>query len=134
MRCWHPMGRRALKEHLHGSSFLVAMVPSVIMLRSPLQHVWMHKAVQFECTPLLCRRLFCSWIYGTLLACKAGVRLSGMVSVAGVLRRPNDTSCSGLANQSVRQLHGYADGQVPLDVNGGVKPCQWGGANQRKGS
>ena len=53
-----------------------------------------------------------------LLACKAGDRLSGMVSVAGALRSPNETSCNGLANLPVMQVHGYADGQVPLEGRG----------------
>ena len=32
-----------------------------------------------------------------LLACEEGQRLAGMLSVAGALRRPNDTDCAGLA-------------------------------------
>jgi len=50
-----------------------------------------------------------------LLACEAGDRLSGMVSVAGALRRPNKTDCSGLVNLPTMQVHGFADGQVPLE-------------------
>ena len=50
-----------------------------------------------------------------LLACEAGARLSGMVSVAGALRRPNTTDCSGLENLPIMQVHGFADGQVPLE-------------------
>ncbi|MEP2031562.1 MAG: alpha/beta fold hydrolase [Paracoccaceae bacterium] len=50
-----------------------------------------------------------------LLACEAGDRLSGMVSVAGALRRPNQTDCAGLAGLPVMQVHGFADGQVPFE-------------------
>lgn len=50
-----------------------------------------------------------------LLACKAGDRLAGMVSVAGALRRPNDTDCAGLKGLPLMQVHGYADGQVPFE-------------------
>lgn len=50
-----------------------------------------------------------------LLACEAGARLSGMVSVAGALRRPNKTDCSGLVNLPIMQVHGFTDGQVPLE-------------------
>ncbi|MEP5731396.1 MAG: alpha/beta fold hydrolase [Sulfitobacter sp.] len=53
-----------------------------------------------------------------LLACKAGDRLSGMISVAGALRSPNATDCSGLAGLPVMQVHGFADGQVPLEGRG----------------
>lgn len=53
-----------------------------------------------------------------LLACEAGDRLSGMVSVAGALRRPNSTDCSGLVGLPVMQIHGFADGQVPLEGRG----------------
>ena len=50
-----------------------------------------------------------------LLACEVGDRLSGMVSVAGALRRPNQTDCKGLENLPIMQVHGFADGQVPLE-------------------
>jgi len=50
-----------------------------------------------------------------LLACKAGERLAGMVSVAGALRRPNSTDCNGLASLPVMQVHGFKDKQVPLE-------------------
>ena len=50
-----------------------------------------------------------------LLACEAGERLSGMVSVAGALRRPNSTDCSGLQNLPIMQVHGFRDAQVPLE-------------------
>ncbi len=50
-----------------------------------------------------------------LLACEAGDHLAGMVSVAGALRRPNLTDCAGLAGLPVMQIHGFADGQVPLE-------------------
>ncbi len=50
-----------------------------------------------------------------LLACEAGERLSGMVSVAGALRRPNSTDCAGLVDLPILQIHGFADGQVPLE-------------------
>ncbi len=50
-----------------------------------------------------------------LLACEAGDRLKGMVSVAGALRRPNPTDCAGLAGLPVLQVHGFADGQVPFE-------------------
>ena len=50
-----------------------------------------------------------------LLACEAGNRLSGMVSVAGALRRPNTTDCAGLAGLPILQVHGFADGQVPFE-------------------
>lgn len=50
-----------------------------------------------------------------LLACEAGHRLRGMVSVAGALRRPNETTCEGLKGLPVMQVHGFADGQVPLE-------------------
>ncbi len=53
-----------------------------------------------------------------LLACEAGDRLAGMVSVAGALRRPNTTECAGLASLPVIQIHGFADGQVPLEGRG----------------
>jgi len=49
------------------------------------------------------------------LACEAGSRLSGMVSVAGALRRPNKTDCAGLAGLPVMQVHGFADAQVPFE-------------------
>ena len=50
-----------------------------------------------------------------LLACQAGDRLSGMVSVAGALRGPNTTDCAGLAGLPVMQVHGFGDGQVPFE-------------------
>jgi len=50
-----------------------------------------------------------------LLACQAGDRLSGLVSVAGALRRPNTTDCAGLIGLPVMQVHGFADGQVPFE-------------------
>lgn len=50
-----------------------------------------------------------------LLACEAGDRLAGMVSVAGALRRPNTTDCGGLSGLPVMQVHGFADGQVPFE-------------------
>ena len=50
-----------------------------------------------------------------LLACEAGDRLSGMVSVAGALRRPNTTDCRGLAGLPILQVHGFRDAQVPLE-------------------
>lgn len=50
-----------------------------------------------------------------LLACKAGGSLSGMVSVAGALRRPNSTDCAGLAGLPILQIHGFGDGQVPME-------------------
>ncbi len=50
-----------------------------------------------------------------LLACEAGEKLAGMVSVAGALRRPNPTDCAGLANLPVLQVHGFADKQVPFE-------------------
>lgn len=53
-----------------------------------------------------------------LLACEAGEQLSGMVSVAGALRRPNKTDCGGLVNLPIMQVHGFADGQVPLEGRG----------------
>ena len=53
-----------------------------------------------------------------LLACEAGDKLSGMVSVAGALRRPNATDCSGLAGLPVMQIHGFGDGQVPFEGRG----------------
>ena len=53
-----------------------------------------------------------------LLACEAGDQLSGMVSVSGALRRPNDTDCSGLEGLRVMQVHGFADGQVPFEGRG----------------
>ena len=53
-----------------------------------------------------------------LLACEAGDRLLGMVSVAGALRSPNATDCGGLAGLPVMQVHGFADGQVPLEGRG----------------
>lgn len=52
------------------------------------------------------------------LACEAGGRLAGMVSVAGALRRPNTTDCAGLAGLPVMQVHGFADGQVPFEGRG----------------
>ncbi|MEO9651452.1 MAG: PHB depolymerase family esterase [Roseobacter sp.] len=53
-----------------------------------------------------------------LLACEEGQRLSGMVSVAGALRSPNATDCSGLTGLPVMQVHGFADGQVPFEGRG----------------
>ena len=53
-----------------------------------------------------------------LLACEAGDRLAGMVSVAGALRRPNPTDCAGLAGLPVMQVHGFGDGQVPFEGRG----------------
>ncbi len=53
-----------------------------------------------------------------LLACEAGDRLSGMVSVAGALRRPNPTSCEGLEGLPVMQIHGFGDAQVPFEGRG----------------
>lgn len=50
-----------------------------------------------------------------LLACEAGDRLAGMVSVAGALRRPNPTECAGLADVPVLQVHGFGDAQVPFE-------------------
>ena len=50
-----------------------------------------------------------------LLACEAGDRLSGMVSIAGALRRPNSTDCSGLEGLPIMQVHGFLDAQVPLE-------------------
>lgn len=50
-----------------------------------------------------------------LLACEAGDRLRGMVSVAGALRRPNSTTCAGLAGLPVMQIHGFIDAQVPFE-------------------
>lgn len=52
-----------------------------------------------------------------LLACRAGDRLAGMVSVAGALRRPNPYQCPGLP-LPVMQIHGWTDGQVPLEGRG----------------
>lgn len=53
-----------------------------------------------------------------LLACEAGERLSGMVSVAGALRIPNDTDCAGLDGLPVMQVHGFGDAQVPFEGRG----------------
>lgn len=53
-----------------------------------------------------------------LLACEAGSQLAGMVSVAGALRRPNATDCSGLQGLPVMQIHGFSDGQVPFEGRG----------------
>lgn len=53
-----------------------------------------------------------------LMACEAGQYLKGMVSVAGALRRPNPTECSGLAGLRILQVHGFADGQVPFEGRG----------------
>lgn len=53
-----------------------------------------------------------------LLACEAGDRLSGMVSVSGALRKPNSTDCAGLAGLPVMQVHGFADAQVPFEGRG----------------
>lgn len=50
-----------------------------------------------------------------LLACEAGDRLAGMISVAGALRDPNPTGCAGLTGLPVMQIHGFADQQVPLE-------------------
>jgi len=50
-----------------------------------------------------------------LLACETGERLSGMVSVAGALRRPNKTDCAGLKSLPIMQVHGFADKQVPFE-------------------
>lgn len=53
-----------------------------------------------------------------LLACTAGDKLSGMVSVAGALRAPNPTDCAGLAGLPVMQVHGFTDAQVPFEGRG----------------
>lgn len=53
-----------------------------------------------------------------LLACEAGERLAGLVSVAGALRRPNPTDCTGLTGLPVMQVHGFGDGQVPFEGRG----------------
>lgn len=53
-----------------------------------------------------------------LLACEAGERLSGMVSIAGALRRPNSTDCAGLAGLPIMQVHGFKDVTVPLEGRG----------------
>lgn len=50
-----------------------------------------------------------------LFACEEGARLAGLVSVSGALRRPNTTTCNGLAGVPVMQVHGFADGQVPFE-------------------
>lgn len=50
-----------------------------------------------------------------LLACEAGDKLAGMVSVAGALRAPNPTDCAGLVDLPVMQIHGFADAQVPFE-------------------
>jgi len=50
-----------------------------------------------------------------LLACETGEKLSGMVSVAGALRRPNKTDCAGLKSLPIIQVHGFADKQVPFE-------------------
>lgn len=50
-----------------------------------------------------------------LLACEAGDRLAGMVSVAGALRQPNATDCRALAGLPLMQVHGFADAQVPFE-------------------
>ena len=51
----------------------------------------------------------------SLLACEVGDQLAGMVAVAGALREPNPTECAGLAGLRVMQVHGFTDGQVPLE-------------------
>ncbi|MFK7763716.1 MAG: PHB depolymerase family esterase [Roseobacter sp.] len=53
-----------------------------------------------------------------LLACEAGEHLSGMVSVAGALRAPNATTCAGLTDLPVLQIHGFGDAQVPFEGRG----------------
>lgn len=53
-----------------------------------------------------------------LFACEAGDQLSGMVSVAGALRRPNTTDCAGLAGLPIMQVHGFGDAQVPFEGRG----------------
>ncbi len=53
-----------------------------------------------------------------LLACEAGERLTGMVSIAGALRRPNSTDCAGLAGVPIMQVHGFTDATVPLEGRG----------------
>lgn len=53
-----------------------------------------------------------------LLACEAGDRLAGIVSVAGALRRPNPTDCAGLAGLPILQIHGFSDAQVPFEGRG----------------
>ncbi len=53
-----------------------------------------------------------------LLACQAGNQLAGMVSVAGALRVPNDTTCAGLSGLPVMQVHGFKDAQVPYEGRG----------------
>ena len=53
-----------------------------------------------------------------LLACEAGEHLSGMVSIAGALRRPNSTDCAGLAGVPIMQVHGFTDVTVPFEGRG----------------
>ena len=53
-----------------------------------------------------------------LLACREGDKLSGMVSVAGALRRPNATECGGLVGLPVMQVHGFSDARVPFEGRG----------------
>ena len=50
-----------------------------------------------------------------LLACEAGNRLRGMVSVSGALRQPNSTDCAALDGLPIMQVHGFMDGQVPFE-------------------
>lgn len=68
-----------------------------------------------------------------LLACEAGDRLAGMVSVSGALRRPNSTDCAGLEGLPVMQIHGFADAQVPFEgraIRGWHQGSVWDALNK----
>jgi len=53
-----------------------------------------------------------------LFACEVGEQLSGMVSVAGALRRPNPTDCAGLAGLPRQPLghSGSRAGGQPMPI------------------
>lgn len=52
-----------------------------------------------------------------LLACREARRFAGFAPVAGALRRPAPERCEG-GPMRLLQIHGYADGQVPLEGRG----------------
>jgi len=86
--------------------------PTVMLCSRPMGFAWaMARAPTLPATMLRAM----TWPSPWLLACRAGDRLSGLVSVAGALRRPNTTDCAGLKGLPVMQVHGFADGQVPFE-------------------
>jgi polyhydroxybutyrate depolymerase len=53
-----------------------------------------------------------------MMGCYAGDRFAGIASVAGALRRPHPGETCPAPSPSLIQIHGFADGQVPLEGRG----------------